>query len=74
MTLAKARQLLEVQASFGGGYNRNAARLILADVAAEHGPEAADALIRELGLEAIFGFAPSVSEARRPQSRDTQSG
>jgi hypothetical protein len=26
MTLAKARQLLEVQAGFGGGYNRNGAR------------------------------------------------
>jgi hypothetical protein len=44
MTLTKARQLLAVQVSFGGGYNRNAARLILAEVAREHGQDAADAL------------------------------
>jgi len=28
MTLEKARELLSVQADMGGGYNRNAARLI----------------------------------------------
>ena len=32
MTLEKARELLAVQAQTGGGYNRNAARLILAEV------------------------------------------
>ncbi len=58
MTLDKARELLEVQAGFGGGYNRNAARLILAEVAREHGQAAADALIGELALDRVFGFAP----------------
>ena len=58
MTLEKARELLGIQISFGGGYNRNGARLILAEVAKEHGQEAADGLIRELGLERLFGFAP----------------
>lgn len=57
MTLEKARQLLEVQASFGGPYNRNGARLILAEVAREHGHAAADALILELGLAARLGIA-----------------
>jgi len=57
MTLEKARQLLGTQANFGGGYNRNGARLILAEVAKEHGQAAADALIRELRLDEIFGFA-----------------
>ena len=57
MTLAKARQLLEVQAGFGGGYDRNGARLILAEVAREHGQEAADALIRPR-LTEVFGIAP----------------
>jgi hypothetical protein len=56
MTLEKARQLLGTQVSFGGGYNRNGARLILADVAKEHGQAAADALIREFRLDEIFGF------------------
>ncbi len=57
MTLEKARELLATQVSFGGGYNRNAARLILADVAREHGQTAADALIREFRLDQLFGFA-----------------
>jgi hypothetical protein len=58
MTLDKARELLAIQAGFGGGYNRNAARLILAEVAREHGQAAADALIGELSLDRVFGFAP----------------
>jgi hypothetical protein len=58
MTLEKARQLLGTQVSFGGGYNRNGARLILADVVKEHGQAAADALIREFRLDQLFGFAP----------------
>lgn len=58
MTLERARQLLATQAGFGGGYNRQGARLILADVAREHGQDAADDLIRELGLERLFGIAP----------------
>ena len=56
MTMEKARQLLGTQVSFGGGYNRQGARLILADVAREHGQEAADALIREFGFDRLFGF------------------
>ena len=56
MTLEKARQMLVTQADFGGGYNRNSARLILAEVAREHGQPAADQLIRELRLDEIFGL------------------
>lgn len=58
MTLDKARQLLAVQADFGGFYNCNASKLILAEVSREHGQAAVDYLIRELRLEEIFGFAP----------------
>jgi hypothetical protein len=56
MTLEKARELLRTQASFAGGYQRNGARLILAEVAREHGQAAADALVRELELDKIFGI------------------
>ena len=56
MTLEKARELLAVQAQMGGGYNRNAARLILAEVMREHGQAAVDAFIREFDLEHLFGF------------------
>jgi hypothetical protein len=58
MTLEKARELLAVQAQMGGGYNRNAARLILAEVFREHGQPAVDGFIREFELEALFGFEP----------------
>jgi hypothetical protein len=58
MTIEKARQLLGTQVNFGGGYNRNGARLIVADVAREHGQAAADALIREFRLDQLFGFMP----------------
>ncbi|HKJ10694.1 MAG TPA: hypothetical protein VKA76_16515 [Gammaproteobacteria bacterium] len=58
MTLEKARELLQVQASLGGGYNRNSAKLILAEVQRDHGQGAVDRLIRELDLETVFGFTP----------------
>ena len=56
MTLDKARELIKVQLSFGGGYNRNAVRLILAEVSNTHGQGAVDQLIRELDLEEKFGL------------------
>ena len=58
MTLDRARQLLQTQVAFGGGYNRQGTRLILAEVAREHGQEAVDRLIRELELERVFGILP----------------
>ncbi|HQU15263.1 MAG: hypothetical protein B7Z66_09080 [Chromatiales bacterium 21-64-14] len=61
MTLEKARELLSLQASMGSGYNRNAARLILAEVQREHGQGAVDDLIRGLGLEQTFGLKPGTT-------------
>ena len=58
MTLDKARQLLQVQVDFGGGYNRNSARLILAEVVREHGQTSANLLISEMHLDDMFGFTP----------------
>ena len=58
MTFERARQLLQTQVAFGGGYNRQGTRLILAEVAREHGQEAVDRLIRELELERVFGILP----------------
>ena len=56
MTLQKARELLETHIRMGSGYNRQAARLVLAEVAREHGQAAADGLIRELALDEKFDF------------------
>ncbi len=50
MTRTKARELLGVQVGPGSGYNRNAARLILAEVEREHGSNAVDQLIRDFDL------------------------
>ena len=58
MTLERARELLRVQAEMTSGYNRNAARMILADVMREHGQRAVDQFIREFGLEDKFGLKP----------------
>jgi hypothetical protein len=58
MTLDRARQLLKVQADFGGFYNANSAKLILSEVQKEHGQVAVDGLILELHLDTIFGFEP----------------
>ena len=58
MTLDKARQLLQVQVDFGGGYNRNSALLILAEVVREHGQSCANQLISDMRLEEMFGFMP----------------
>ena len=56
MTLDKARELLINQSKVAGGYTRNGAKLILAEVNKEHGQDAVDGLIRELNLEETFGF------------------
>ena len=56
MTLERARELLEIQVYIGQGYNRNSAKLILAEVQREHGQDATDRLIAELDMEAVFGF------------------
>lgn len=61
MTLDRARELIEVQARLAGGYNRNAARLILAEIERDHGQPAVDRLIREFDLENLFGFRPGRS-------------
>jgi hypothetical protein len=58
MTLERARELLEIQVYIGQGYNRHAARLILAEVQRDLGQSAVDQLIMELKLSEVFGFNP----------------
>jgi len=58
MALERAREIITQQLGFGGGYNRNAVRLLLGEVQREHGQAAVDAIIRELGLEEAFGLKP----------------
>jgi hypothetical protein len=58
MTLERAREIIAQQLQFGGGYNRNAVRLLLGEIQREHGQAAVDGLIRELDLEMAFGLKP----------------
>ena len=39
----RARDLIATQLQFGGGYNRNAVRLILGEIGRQHGQGAVDA-------------------------------
>ena len=64
MTIERARELIGVQVGLGSGYNRNATRLILREVQLEHGREAVDRLIVELGLEKVFGLVPGTDFSR----------
>jgi len=56
MTLDKAAELIDLQVSLGSGYNRNAVRIILAEVKKEHGQSAVDKLILENSLDKVFGI------------------
>lgn len=56
MTSEKVKDLLEIQVSIGQGYNRNAARLILAEEQRDLGQSAVDHLINDLNIHDIFGF------------------
>lgn len=56
MTIDRARELLQTHITMGSGYNRQAARLVMAEVMREHGQGAVDNLIRELKLDEKFDF------------------
>jgi len=58
MTPDRARELISIQVSMGGGYNRNATKLILAEVYRLHGQQLVDQLIQEFNLNEIFDFKP----------------
>lgn len=58
MTFEKALELLEIQVYIGQGYNRNAARLILAEVQRDLGQSSVDRLITQLNMHEVFGFNP----------------
>ena len=64
MTLDRAREIIAEQVAFGGGYNRNAVRLLLGEIQREHGLTAVDDLIREFALESHFGLRPGMDFSR----------
>ena len=59
MQLSRARELIEQQMAFSSGYNRNAVRLILGEVARVHGQAAVRQLFRDFDLENHFELDPN---------------
>ena len=64
MTLARDRGIIATQFQFGGGYERNAVRLLLGEVQRAHGRPAVDGLIREFDLKTAFGLRPGTDFGR----------
>jgi hypothetical protein len=58
MTLDKARESLATHVESGGGYNRNAVRMVLGEVMHEHVRETTDQLMRGQGLEQKWQIKP----------------
>jgi len=56
MTIDKAREMIALQVDLGSGYNRNAVRLILAEIQREYGQAVSDDLIRQFSLNTVFGL------------------
>ena len=64
MQLSRARELIEQQMAFNSGYNRNAVRLILGEVARVHGQAAVTQLFREFDLENHFELDPQADYSK----------
>ncbi len=60
MQIDRARELIQEQMAFRGGYNRNTVRMILGEVARTHGQAAVAQLFREFDLASRFGLEPDV--------------
>lgn len=60
MTLQRARELIEERSQGMSGYNRQALRVLLAEVGREHGWDVVDGLIREYDLEQRFEIRTGV--------------
>lgn len=58
MALDNTRELLSIQKGMSGGYNRNSAKLILAEIFKVYDKAVVDQLIREIYLEKAFGLKP----------------
>jgi hypothetical protein len=56
MEIERAKEMIRLQLSLGGGYNRNSVRLILAEIQREYDQHTIDSLIREFALDQAFGI------------------
>ena len=66
--------MLQVKAGFGGFYNANSAKLILAEVSRGRGKKAVGQMIRDCQHDRVFGFEPGTrfdgGLAIKPQKKE----
>ena len=60
MTLDKANELLATHANLGGGYNRNAVKMILAEIMRDYGQAQVDELIIKYDMQRLWQFKPGM--------------
>ena len=58
MTLEKAREMIADHVAIAGGYNQTSTKMILGELQNDEGQTAVDSVIREFGLEELWGFVP----------------
>ena len=58
MTLEKAREMIADHVAIAGGYNQTSTKMILGELQNDEGQTAVDSIIREFGLEELWGFVP----------------
>ncbi len=56
MTLDKAREIIADHVAIAGGYNRTASKIVLGELQNDVGQDAVNTLIREFGLDELWGF------------------
>jgi len=64
MTLEKAREMIADHVAIAGGYNQTSTKIVLGELQNDEGQAAVDSIIREFGLEALWGFAPGTKFKR----------
>ena len=64
MTLAKAREMIADHVAIAGGYNQTSTKMILGELQQDEGQSSVDSVIREFGLQELWGFVPGVKIER----------
>jgi len=57
MTLDKAREMIADHVAIAGGYNQTSTKIVLGELQNDAGQQAVDSVIREFGLEELWGFS-----------------
>ena len=56
MTLEKAGEMIADHVAIAGDYNQTSSKIVLGELQNDVGHNAVDSIIREFGLQALWGF------------------